>query len=333
VRGDIGESTQLHATYQIAGGDAGAQGAAIVGLNNRLRLGDAWTLNTLFERRFGVQDASIVDPVRALPFLQDEEDYWSAGVGVEFLPPSAPYRASARGEYRDGDFRSTRLFSLAGDLALNRSLAILTLNEYLWTEQSLGSGWATSERTSSLWGLAFRPSGSNALNVLTKLHWLEETNPIGGGVLGGGDERRLIGVVESIWAPREWSELAIRYALRRTESEQALGDGTSRDVSSWADYIGGRVNVEVLRWLELRGEARLLLEHESDSRRWDAAPSLVFFPVAGFEAALGYRFGDLRDPDFAVRGGHGAFVIFAARITERVFPTSADFWRPRFGQR
>jgi hypothetical protein len=41
--------------------------------------------------------------------------------------------------------------------------------------------------------------------------------------------------------------------------------------------------------------------------------------------AAGYRFGDLRDPDFAVRGGHGAFVTIGVRVTENVFPTAADF--------
>ncbi len=39
-----------------------------------------------------------------------------------------------------------------------------------------------------------------------------------------------------------------------------------------------------------------------------------------------------RYPDFAVRGGHGWFVTLSARITERIFPTAADFWRPRFAQ-
>ena len=104
-----------------------------------------------------------------------------------------------------------------------------------------------------------------------------------------------------------------------------------QQLESWADYIGGRLNLDMARWLAFRGEGRLLIERTSDSRRWDAAPSLVLTPTNGFEISGGYRFGDLRDPDFAVRGGPGWFVTFSARITERIF-TAADFWRPRFAR-
>ena len=76
--------------------------AAIVGLRNRLQLSSDLTVNVLFERRVGLGAASIADPVRALPFLQTEGDYWSAAAGLELLPKAAPYRLSARAEYKDG---------------------------------------------------------------------------------------------------------------------------------------------------------------------------------------------------------------------------------------
>ena len=75
----------------------------------------------------------------------------------------------------------------------------------------------------------------------------------------------------------------------------------------------------------MRSEGRLLIEHPSDTRRWDAAPSLALNLIEGLEVAGGYRFGGLQDPDFSVRGGHGWFVTFGVRLTERVFPTAADF--------
>jgi hypothetical protein len=332
VRTDIGFGTEAWGSYQIAGGVSGAQNAAIVGLNNRARLG-SWSFNTMFERRFGLASASIADPVRALPFLQAEDDYWSFGAGAELIPTDAPYRASARGEYRDGDFASTRLFSLAGDISVNRSLAVLSRNEYVWTQQMLQDSDVARWRTSALLGVAFRPVGNDALNVLTKFEWLSENNPISGGVLGAyGDEQRLIGALEAIWAPVAWGELGGRYALRRTQAQTALADDATQDLTSWADYVGGRLDLAVQSWLGFRAESRLLIERTSHSQRWDLAPSLVFIPVDGLEAQFGYRFGDLRDPDFAVDGGAGLFATFGVRLTEKVFPTSADFWRPRFGQ-
>ena len=332
IRTNIGANTQAWGSYQLAGGAGGKYNAAVVGLNNRLRLGSAWTVNALFERRVGLDRAPIDDPVRALPFLQTEEDYWSAGLGIELLPPNAPYRLSMRGEYRDGTALSTRLATMAGDVSINRSLAILSRQEFLESERQLATGPGMSRRLSSLWGLAFRPIKTDALNVLGKFEWRDETNPVGGGVLAQqGDEQRMIGIGEIIWSPFAWTELAGRYAIRHTRADRLHSDGVSQSLQSRADYLGGRFDLNISRWLTLRSEGRLLIERTSDTRRWDAAPSLALHPIEGFEVTSGYRFGDLRDPDFSVRGGHGWFVTFSVRVTERVFPTAADFWRPRFG--
>ncbi|MEE9243143.1 MAG: hypothetical protein V3U55_03695, partial [Mycobacterium sp.] len=250
VRTDLGLGTQMWGSYQLAGAASGAHNAAVVGLNNHLRLGSAWTINTLFERRVGLDRAAVTEPVRALPFLQAEEDYWSAGLGVELLPPEAPYRLSARGEYRDGDIRSTRLVTLAGDVSINRSLALLSRQELLRTEQRMAGGTGLSRRLATLWGVAFRPINSDALNILTKFSWLEETNPLGGGVLTSeGQEERLIAAAEMIWAPLSRIELAGRYAVRRTQADRLHEGGIEQRLQSWADYIGTRVNLDIAPWL------------------------------------------------------------------------------------
>ena len=236
-----------------------------------------------------------------------------------------------RGEYRDGTAFSTRLATMAGDVSINRSLAVLSRQEFLETERRLATGPGISSRLSSLWGLAFRPIKTDALNVLAKFEWRDETNPVGGGVLGQqGDERRMIGVGEMIWSPSARAEIAGRYAIRHTRADRLYSDGMSQRLQSRADYLGGRLDLNISRWLTLRSEGRLLIERTSDTRRWDAAPSLALSPIEGFEVVSGYRFGDLRDPDFSVRGGHGWFVNFSVRVTEVAFPTAADFWRPRF---
>jgi hypothetical protein len=45
--------------------------------------------------------------------------------------------------------------------------------------------------------------------------------------------------------------------------------------------------------------------------------------------AAGYRIGNLRDPDFATRGGNGFFLAFGVRVTERTAASAAAFWRER----
>jgi hypothetical protein len=116
VRAGVGHGTEAWGSYQLSGGINGAGNAALVGLRNRLQLGSDVAVNVMFERRMGVGTASVSDPVRALPFVQPEDDYWSFGAGMELLPAHAPYRMSARGEYKDGLLQSSRLATVAGDV-------------------------------------------------------------------------------------------------------------------------------------------------------------------------------------------------------------------------
>jgi uncharacterized repeat protein (TIGR01451 family) len=330
VRSNLGFGTQVWGSYQLAGGVNGSRNAAIVGLNNNLRLNSAWTITTMFERRVGLNNASIGDPARAMPFAQNEEDYWSLGLGVELLPEARPYRFSARGEYRDGNFQSTQLITMAGDVSIARSFAILSRQEYQRIEQFQSDQSVLRNRLHSLWGAAFRPIDSDALNVLAKFSWLDESNPRLGALTQIGDEQRLIAAAEVIWAPAANTELAGRYAVRHSIAERPIDGDVRQRLESWADYLGMRVQQDINRWISLRAEGRLLLEHTSDTQRWDATPTLAVVPTSAFEIATGYRFGNLMDPDFTVHGGFGWFVTVSARLTESVFPSAADFWRSRF---
>jgi len=133
VRADVGYGTQAWGSYQLSGGVEGARNAAVVGLNNRLRLAPGLGVNLMFERRVGVDRAALADPVRAAPFLQAEENYWAGGLGIELLPEHAPYRLSARGEYKDGALQSNQLFTLAGDVTFNSSFSVLARQEFSQT--------------------------------------------------------------------------------------------------------------------------------------------------------------------------------------------------------
>ncbi len=328
VRADVAPGTQAYGTYQLTGGVGGPSNAAIVGLRNRLEFAPGFVVNVLFERRVGVNSAAVSDPVRALPFLQTEEDYWSAGAGLELVPHAAPYRLSARAEYKDGSLQSSRLATVAGDVAFDASLALLSRQEF---SQQMRPGAPLARHLSSLWGLAFRPAHSDRVNMLAKVQWADDRNPIGGGVLvPQGAERKLIGAAEMIWTPAPSVELGTRYAMRRAQADRVYADGTPQTLTTWADYIGSRLSVDLNHWVSVRGDGRLLVERTTGTTSWDGAPTVALRPVDGLEVATGYRFGNLNDPDFSVRGGHGLFVTLSAALTEKVFPTAAAFWRPRF---
>jgi hypothetical protein len=159
-----------------------------------------------------------------------------------------------------------------------------------------------------------------------------EQNPIGGGVLvAQGAERRLIGAADLIWTPAGPAgvELGARYAARNTTGERNLPDGTVQNVQSRADYVGGRASVPLSHGVTVSGDARVLFERTTGTSRWDLAPAVAVRVAPGLQLSAGYRFGDLSDPDFSVRGGHGAFVTLEAAVSEISFRTAAAFWRKR----
>ena len=315
--------TRAWGSYEIAGGVDRQTNAAVVGLNQQIRLGQSWTVNALMERRMGLQRAALSDPLRAAPFTQQEEDYWSAGLNLELLPQDAPYSASAQLERRTGAVRSSDLANVAADITFNRSLAILSRGTYNRVEDA-ATGLPTQRSVSGLFGLALRPAGNDAVNALLKLEWQRDENRPQQNVFGGlGLESRLIGAAEVILSPLAGVELGGRYAVRSTN----FAVGAQAPLTSLAHYMGSRLNLGLTSWLGVGGEGRLLIEGTSGEMRWDVAPVMKLTPINAFEIAGGYRLGDLLDPDFASNGGQGWFVTLQLRVTEN--NPIVDYWRNR----
>ena len=315
--------TRAWGSYELAGGVDRQTNAAVVGLNQRVRLGQSWAINALMERRMGLGRAELSDPLRAAPFIQQEEDFWSAALSVELLPQDGPYSASAQLERRTGAVRSSDMANLAADMTFNRSLAILSRGTYSRIEDA-ATGLPTQSSVSGLFGLALRPAGSDAINALLKLEWKRDENRPQQSVFGTqGFESRLIAAAEVIWNPISGVELGSRYAVRSTR----LVTGTQAPLSSRAHYLGSRLDLGLASWLGVGGEGRLLLEGTTGQMRWDVAPVLTLTPINAFEIASGYRLGDLRDPDFASNGGQGWFLTLQVRVTEN--NPIVDYWRNR----
>ncbi len=331
LRTRLGTATEAYSKYQVAGIDGGRD-AALVGVRSVWHLGTAGSLNTLFERRHGIGRALALDPVRALPFLQAEEDYWSAGLGVDLTKQNAPYRLSGRVEYRDGALRSTQLATLTGDMSFRRSLALLSRHEAMRNDQRLDGRLLQGHRYSTLWGLAYRPARSDALNLLGKAEWIDENRGGYGGVFADATSNgRAIAAAEAIWQPIRIAEFGLRYAFRQTTTSVTASDGAKLTPKSSSNFVGARASVRVLPRVDVRADGRLVQHAASSARSFDLAPAIAVLPHRSLEVVSGYRVGDLRDADFAVNGGRGWFVTFGARVTEGSISSAADFWRQRLG--
>ncbi len=324
--------TKAWGAYEISGGIDGQRNAAIVGLNHQFRIGTDWRFTTMLERRNGVAGATLGDPVLSSPFDQPEDDYTSASVGTEYVPEDKPYRASFRAENRDGSISTTRLATLAGDVAFNAGLGLLSRSEFV--ERDVVGSLTTryTRERSTLWGLAYRPTNRDDLNVLFKFGWKDAINPFGSGVLATeGDESRLIAALEAIWTPRSDVEFGARFATRSTRLGTPLTEATTIVTRNQTDFMGVRGRWYAKEWIGAEFEARGLMSGLAAGAIWDVAPSVVVAPYEALEIEVGYRFGDLQDPDFAVRSGEGFFLTLGTRVTEDLISSAADFWRERFG--
>jgi hypothetical protein len=294
-------------------------------------------VSTLYERRVGLSRAALVDPARALPFARSEGDRWSVGGGLEWLPTSDHSRFSLRGEARNGEGRRGSRFTLGGDAPLGADAALITLHDWSrYTVTTAGLAGQESRQDRSLLGMALRPVGGNALNVLGKLEWRRTLNPLSGAagastVLGTtGEDKRLLGAADAILSATKLTEVAVRYAVRWSANDQLLSS-TGAALGIRSQYLGARVEQGVTRdgVARLRLDGRMLLEQSSGTAPWSIAPSLALRVGPRLELEGGYRMGDLLDRDFAANGGSGLFATVGVRFTEKLISSPAAFWRER----
>jgi hypothetical protein len=193
-----------------------------------------------------------------------------------------------------------------------------------------------SRQDRSLLGLALRPVASNRVDVLAKLEWRRTLNPLSGAagassVLGAtGEDKRLLGAADAIWAATTRTEIAARYAMRWSANDQLL-TSTGEALGIRAQYLGARVEQALQRSgaLRFRVDARMLLEQASSAAPWSVAPSVALRVGPRLEVEGGYRMGALRDRDFAANGGSGVFATVGVRFTEGLITGPASFWRDR----
>jgi hypothetical protein len=269
-----------------------------------------------------------VDPTRALPFVQTEEDYSAASLGIDWAPQGGAYRMSAKGELRDGDTGSRTRIEGAADLAVSRTLALLARQE-LADERRLDLGGGDVQRANrrTILGMAMRPLDDDRINALFKLDYrMDETPLLGALVASAPRDERIIAATDVIYTPGRGTELSGRYALRMRDTE---AHDSVAGLDSDAHFFGARIERELTaRWLA-RVDGRLLAQGHGGGSRWSVAPALALPLGSGVEVEGGYRFGELRDSDFAADDGSGWYATLGLELSETTLYDLAGFWRER----
>lgn len=286
------DRTDMRVEYSIDGGETFA---VSLGWDQKLDLPAGWTLSSQLERRFGLDDASLGDPVRALPFPQVERDRLSAGLGVQWRGGAGTRFFSARGEYTDGDLINGYRIEALGDMDLGKDAALLMRHDWLRNERLYGPRTTFERRDHSLLGIAFRPSASNTLNALAKVEWRRTVRPDGfGDPTLAGDNARLIGAADLAWTPEPSAQAVLRYAIRGNRYENPTLDDLV--VHSRSHFVGSSLERRVHGRVFGRLDGRALHVTTTGDTRWSLAPALVI-DFSEIELEAGYRAGNLRDID------------------------------------
>ena len=307
--------------------------AAAFGWSQRLRFDSGWTLSGLYERRLNIDDAPLTDPVRALPFAQREDDFWSAAVGAEWR--NRDRRLSGHGELHDGDIASGYRFELSGDVQVTDGLALLTRQDWLLERRNDPLGLVTDRRDRSLMALAFRPVASDDWNALARIEWRRSDAPVAPNVLRGSSFRRLIGTLDLVWAPSSALEAAFRYSIRGNAfAQEGFGpeamQATAHHLGATLDQrLAGAVHSLALDPFRVRLDSRVLYSPTAETARWSLAPSLLYELGGTLELEAGWRLGDLEDVDFQRTGASGVFASVQLSFTEEDASGLAAFWKAR----
>lgn len=305
--------------------------SATLGWKPQLALAGGWSMNGMLERRFGLNGAPLADPLRALPFPQIERNRWAFGLGTQWLPKDSVGRMSLNGEMRNDQVSSGQKVGFEAEAPMSEAAAFLVRSDWWKESRETGTETVMSRRDRSLLGVALRPASSNAFNVLAKVEWRRSTNPgMGTRFSGNGNDERLIAATDAILGMRAGTEVAGRYAVRMmVNNDPLVADSVS--VRSLSHFVGGRAEQVLAGPLSARIDARFL-SAGTGVQRWNAAPSALVTVGGRIDIEGGYRFGNLRDADFAAQGGKGFFATIGVRVTEGALTSAAGFWRERIAR-
>ncbi|HUF50614.1 MAG TPA: DUF11 domain-containing protein [Longimicrobiales bacterium] len=333
VRTDLSTGTRAWSQYELSSNPSGTSSAAVLGVGQKLRVTQHWSVDGQYERRVGLSSLPETDPLRGLPFVQQERDRWSASAGVAWQPAGDAARANVHAELSDADGsgRSYRVLG-TGEMSLSQSWALLLRQENRSDRSAAAGATAVTRRAHSLLGMAFRPADRSDFTSLVKLEWRRDDNPRrGNGALLEGVDERVIGAIDAIYTPAPSTEFGLRYALRRAaRSGELAGDALLR---SSTHFAGARLRRDLTDRLDVRANARLLMEQRSGTLMWDLAPALGVTILNGLELEAGYRLGGFEDADFAQNGGHGWYAALGMSITEKSGAGVAGFWQDRIARK
>ncbi|EDL49985.1 DUF11 domain-containing protein [Erythrobacter sp. SD-21] len=221
------------------------------------------------------------------------------------------WSATARGEYRDGEFANRKGVRLGAIRQLGEGSIVGS--GFTWTHAEGENGAATRILDGAI-AMAHRPDGSE-FAFLSKLEYRSDavwnaiagdTGPAGRTALavsGDAQSRRLLASMSANWSPESAGEDGA--IIRRDEYGLFLGARYNFDrfegygLSGTTLLAGTDLRFGISERFELGGRGTLRANLRDNRFSYSFGPSVGFVPIEDALLTLGYNFAGFRDEDFS----------------------------------
>jgi hypothetical protein len=271
VESRFGKYTSLVGRYQLENGSSGADSFAVFGLQNRLPVTKALSLELGFERGFHMAG--------------DGKSFNSATLGFGWTP-TENFRASARYEFRDRGGNG-RLFAIGAAGRLSEGITLLSRMH--WSQSSFAGREGSS--VDGLTALAIRPLKSDRAGLLFSFNRRSLSQS---SVAGGTPTRDRLdtAATDGYYQATKRLELYGRFALRFS----ANGQPALPYVSTLTYLTQERVQYRLTSRFDWAAEMRMLFQPSSQTLHSVYGTELGFWAIPDLRAGIGYNFTGKREP-------------------------------------
>lgn len=237
------------------------------------------------------------------------EDFTAVTLGAAWRKDR--WSATARGEYRDGEFADRKGFTFGAIRQLGEGSVVGS--GFTWTKAN-GENFASTEIFDAAIAFAHRPDTSE-FAMLGKLEFRSdavsnavagETGPSGRTALlidGDAKSQRLIASLSTNWSPRGIDDDGNQY--RRDEYGLFVGARYNFDrfegfdLSGTALLAGGEARIGVGEKFEIGVVGTVRANLEDDVTSYSFGPQVGFTPAKGMLLTVGYNIEGFHDEDFS----------------------------------
>ncbi|MGH9928107.1 MAG: isopeptide-forming domain-containing fimbrial protein [Pyrinomonadaceae bacterium] len=292
VESRFGKYTALVGRYQIENGIDGSDSFAVLGIQNRVPVTKALSLDLGFERGFHLAG--------------EGKSFSSATIGFGWTPNDS-FKASAHYEFRDRSGNGQLLaFGAAGRL----TKGITVLSRLRLSESSFEG--RDSSGVDGLAALAYRPLNSDRAGLLFSFNHRSLAQSGTAGVAPTRDRLDTL-ATDGYYQATERLELYGRFALRFA----ANGEPALPFVSTLTYLAQARAQYRLTSRIDWAGETRLIMQPSSRTYRSVYGTEIGFWALPDLRFGLGYNFTRAGEPglDRAMPRKQGFYFTISSKLS------------------